>query len=179
MKKVSFVNITCKKCKMMRNLRNSIFILIVVIISLSSCRFSFISVARNFKHKYYSIEDSLRIFKINKPHAKLKKYKKWYSKFQEREFDLLGLYVLEDTLNLLDTVKIFKLCTEVLKVQYPKLFNKKGYQLSESRILYDDHHNEFIKIFLESSGYSFQLYRYSNILIFQQRMWFCYDREGF
>jgi hypothetical protein len=164
---------------MISNIRNSIYIYIVVLLLFSSCGFSFISLGRNFKHKYYSIEDSLRIFKINKPHPILKKYKKWYSKFNERDFDLLGLYVLKDTINLKDTVIIYKLCREVLKVQYPKLLNKNGYQLSESRILYDTQHNQFIKIFLESSGYSFQLHKYSNILIFQQRMWICFDCDGF
>ena len=153
--------------------------MIVVILSFSSCGFSFISIGRNFKHKYYSIEDSLRIFRINKPHPILKKYKKWYSKNNERDFDLLGMYVLQDTINFNDTATIYKLCREVLKVQYPKLFNRKDYQLSESRILYDTQHNEFIKIFLESSGYSFQLHKHSNILIFQQRMWICFDCDGF
>lgn len=164
---------------MIRNIRNSIFIIIVVILSFSSCGFSFISVGRKFKHKFYSVEDSLRIFKISKPNPKLKKYKKGYSKFQERDYDLLGLYVLKDTIDFKDTSKIYELCRGILKVQYPKLSQKKGYHLLESRILYDSQHYECNKIFLGSSGYSFLLYKYSNILIFQQHMWTCYDCDGF
>lgn len=164
---------------MVRNFKNAIFVLIAVLLTFSSCGFSFISVARNFKHKYYSIEDGSSIYKINKPHPILKKYKKWYSKNHERDFDLLGLYVLQDTINLKDTAKIYKLCREVLKVQYPKLVGKKGYELADFRMFNQGQYNEFIKIFLESSGYSFQLQKHSNILIFQQRMWICYHCDGF
>lgn len=164
---------------MMRVDLKSILILLIGLQIFSGCGFSFISVGRKFKHKFYSVEDSLKIFKISKPHPKLKKYKKWYSKFQERDYDLLGLYVLKDTIDFKDTSKIYELCREILKVQYPKLSQKKGYHLLESRVLYDSQHYECNKIFLESSGYSFLLYKYSNILIFQQHMWTCYDCDGF
>lgn len=159
--------------------RYILFTLMTALLSFSSCGFRFISVVRKFKHKYYSIDDSLRIFKIDKPHPNLKKYKKWYSKNEERDFDLLGMYVLPDTINLKDTATIFQYCRQVLKVQFPKLLHKKGYQLLEYRIFFDNQQNEYIKVFLESSGYSFQLLRYSNILVFQQQMWTCYDYDGF